>query len=148
MNKYRQSFNFRKSRNQQGAAAVEFALIAAVFFSIFFGIIEFGRILHMMNTAVEATRLGARIAVVCNPNNSAINERMQAMAGFLTDENINVTYTPDGCDENDCRFVTVSITGLSVRSMTSLVPINFEMPSLSTTLPRESLTNDDNPVCI
>lgn len=51
-------------RRQRGAAAVEFALIALVFFTLLLGIIEFGRLLYLWNTTQEVTRYAAREAVV------------------------------------------------------------------------------------
>ncbi len=51
-------------RRQRGAAAVEFALIALVFFTLLLGIIEFGRLLYLWNTVQEVTRKAAREAVV------------------------------------------------------------------------------------
>jgi Flp pilus assembly protein TadG len=50
---------------QRGAAMVEFAIIAALFFMMLFGIIEFGRAFFVYNSLVEATRRGARVAAVC-----------------------------------------------------------------------------------
>ena len=61
--KTRQNF---KPFKQRGVAAVEFALIASIFFTLVFGVMEMGRMLFYMNTAAEATRLGARVAVVCD----------------------------------------------------------------------------------
>src|SRR3989454_12596670 len=52
------------ARSQRGAATVEFALIAIVFFMILLGIMEFGRIMYVWNTAQEVTRRAAREAVV------------------------------------------------------------------------------------
>jgi hypothetical protein len=49
---------------QSGAAAVEFALIAIIFFTLLLGIIEFGRFLYVRNTIQEVTRAAAREAVV------------------------------------------------------------------------------------
>jgi Flp pilus assembly pilin Flp len=51
-------------RSQRGVAAVEFALIAVVFFMILLGTMEFGRIMYIWNTAQEVTRHAAREAVV------------------------------------------------------------------------------------
>lgn len=51
-------------RRQRGAAAVEFALIAGVFFTLLLGIIELGRMLYLWNTVQEVTRHAAREAVV------------------------------------------------------------------------------------
>jgi len=132
---------------QRGVAAVEFALISVILFTLFFGIIEFSRFLFMVNTTTEATRLGARLAVVCDKNDSVITSRMMNMAGFLIEDNINVDYIPDGCDVDTCRYITVSVTGLTVQSMVPLIPVSFNMPTFSTTLPRESMTSLNNPVC-
>jgi Flp pilus assembly protein TadG len=56
-------------KTQKGAAMVEFAIIALLFFMLLFGIIEFARAMFVYNTLVEATRRGARTAAVCPPNN-------------------------------------------------------------------------------
>jgi len=134
-------------RRQQGVAAVEFALVAVILFTLLFGIMEMGRVLFMMNTTTEATRLGARIAVVCDQNASAIKDSMTDIAGFLSPANINVNYDPGGCDINSCRYITVSVTGVSIQSIVPLIPFSFNMPSFSTTLPRESMSSANNPIC-
>jgi hypothetical protein len=53
-----------KARPQRGAATVEFALLAIVFFMALLGIMEFGRIMYIWNTTQEVTRHAAREAVV------------------------------------------------------------------------------------
>ena len=95
---------------QRGAAAVEFALIASLLFMLMFGIVEMSRVLFYWNTATEATRLGARLAVVCNKDAAAIKTRMRRLLGLLATANIDISYAPGGCDINTCRTVTVSIT--------------------------------------
>src|SRR5437762_8524909 len=52
------------AHSQRGVAAVEFALIAIVFFMVLLGITEFGRIMYIWNTTQEVTRRAAREAVV------------------------------------------------------------------------------------
>jgi len=57
--------NYRKRQGRQrGAAAVEFALVAALFFTLLLGIVEFGRFLYLYDTVQEVTRRAAREAVV------------------------------------------------------------------------------------
>ncbi|MEP6604552.1 MAG: TadE/TadG family type IV pilus assembly protein [Nitrosospira sp.] len=131
---------------QRGTAAVEFALVASLLFTLLFGIMEMSRILFYWNTATEATRLGARLAVVCNKDAAIIKTRMSAMLNILTPANIDIAYTPGGCDINSCRSVTVSITGVNVSAFIPLVPLNLSMPSFSTSLPRESM-DSTNPDC-
>jgi len=132
--------------NQQGMVAVEFALIAIILFSFLFGAMEMSRALFYWNTATEATRLGARLAVVCDQDASAIKTKMQAMLGVLETDQISVTYSPGGCDSNSCRSVTVSINGFNFTTLVPVLPLNIPMPSFSTTLPRESM-DSANPDC-
>lgn len=49
---------------QRGAAIVEFAIVALIFFTLVLGIMEFGRLLFIWNTVQEVTRRAAREAVV------------------------------------------------------------------------------------
>ena len=53
-----------RAGRQQGAAAVEFALVALLFFTLLFAILEFGRLLYLYNTVQEVSRRAAREAVV------------------------------------------------------------------------------------
>lgn len=53
---------------QHGAAIVEFALVALIFFTLVLGIMEFGRMLFIWNTVQEVTRRAARTAVVSDFN--------------------------------------------------------------------------------
>jgi TadE-like protein len=50
--------------NERGATIAELAVVALVFFMIIFGIIEFGRLLYTHNALTDATRRGARYAVL------------------------------------------------------------------------------------
>lgn len=132
--------------NQRGVAAVEFALIASILFTALIGAMEMSRVLFYWNTATEATRLGARLAVVCDQDAAAIKTKMQAMLSVLGSSNITVDYLPSGCDNNTCTSVTIGITGLTVSTVIPFVPLNINMPSFSTTLPRESM-DSANPDC-
>ncbi len=140
----------KRKANQRGATAVEFAIVAALLCTLLIGIMEFGRLLFYWNTAGEATRLGARIAVVCNKDDSEIKLKMRQMLSFLTDDQISVQYDPVGCTVDTCRNVTVSIApGISVRTFIPFVPITPSLPGFSTSLPRESMDSagGTNPVC-
>lgn len=61
-----------KRRKETGAAMVEFAIVAWVFFLLLFGVIEFARLLFTFNTLTEMARRGARVAAVCPPNHPSI----------------------------------------------------------------------------
>jgi Flp pilus assembly protein TadG len=51
-------------KNESGAAAVEFALISVILFTIVFGIIEFGQFYSQYQVFQSAAREGARVAAV------------------------------------------------------------------------------------
>lgn len=142
-----------KSRTRQrGAAAVEFALVAALFFMLVIGIMEMGRVLFYWNTAAEATRLGARIAAVCDLDDSEIKSRMQSMLSILPAESIDISYAPNLCNVGTCTSITVRILdGVEVATYIPFVSLGMALPSFSTTLPRESMRSIvdgiDNPVC-
>ncbi|MBS1170252.1 MAG: hypothetical protein H6R01_1170 [Burkholderiaceae bacterium] len=84
---------------QRGAAAVEFALAAIPFFLLLFGVIEFGRLLYLWNTAQEVTRRAARMAVVTDFNNSAQIAAIKRNAVFRlvtdTEDWLPATYHAD-----------------------------------------------------
>ncbi|KVM89857.1 TadE/TadG family type IV pilus assembly protein [Burkholderia stagnalis] len=134
-----------RRRGQRGATVVEFALVAAIFCTMLIGICEFGRVLFYWNTASEAMRLGARTATVCDADATVIKQRITTLMPLLKASNVTLTYTPSGCDSdpttarNTCTFVTLKVTGITVKTLIPFVKINVPMPSFTTTLPRESL---------
>ena len=136
-----------RARRQVGVAAVEFALVLAIFVTLLFGACEFARVLFYWNTASEAARLGARTAAVCDADASIIKTKITALLPLLAASNVSVTYAPSGCDSdaatarNTCNTVTVAITGVTVKTMIPFVPLNLTMPPFTTTLPRESLAS-------
>jgi Flp pilus assembly protein TadG len=141
-----------RKTTQRGAAAVEFALVATLFFMLVIGIMEMGRVLFYWNSATEATRLGARIAVVCDVNDAEIRARVRNMLRIIPLDQIEVEYSPGGCTPANCRSVTVRInSGVQVATFIPTVPLSLVLPSFSTTLPRESMQSTvdgvANPMC-
>lgn len=134
-------------RRQRGATAVEFAIIAAVFLMLLIGAMEMGRLLWTWNAAAEATRLGARLAVVCDPGDADIVTRMQRMLPGLPAGNVSIAYVPGGCTVANCQSVTVSIVGYQHSLVIPFLPMTLALPPFSTRLPRESMSSTNNPVC-
>jgi Flp pilus assembly protein TadG len=144
----------------QGATTVEFAIVAVVFFSLLLGITDFGRMLFTWNAAAEATRWGARIAVVCDkltPNQ--VRDRMKVILPQLTNDNIVINYyNPAGtinnaCDKDTCKAVEVSLAGFTFDPISPFMPFGaVTVPDFRTYLLRESMeaidaVGDQNPVC-
>lgn len=142
-------------RRQSGVTAIEFALVAAfIFFPLILAITSFGRWLYVLNAASEATRYGARVAVVCDKDDPQIKDRMRTFLPMAKDANIVVSYSPTGCTASTCQTVTVSLADLSVDSLfwfappgtTSLLPA-YPVPAFAHTLTRESMDSSDNLLC-
>ena len=132
---------------QRGAASVEFALVAIVFFMILFGAIEMGRMLWTWNAAAESTRFGARLAVVCDIGDTTIVSRMIERLPSLTGANISVQYIPAGCTTASCQSVSVSLTGYTYQPIIPTLNLPITMPPFQTTLPREFMNSTNNEVC-
>lgn len=62
------SSRYTSRRRRRGQALVEFALVAPMFFLVLFGIIEAGRFIFYYETLNNATREGARYAIVNGAN--------------------------------------------------------------------------------
>ena len=144
------------SRNRQrGATAVEFALVAIIFVTLLMAIIEFGRWMYTLEMVAEATRTGARMAVVCDINDSAIKAEIQARVPqlSLSSTQISVQYFPAACSKSNCQGVQVGVTGATFTPAIPFLSAAFPIPPFSTTLPRESLESvnaagEVNPVCV
>lgn len=135
-------------RTQVGAAIVEFALVAMIFFTLLIGIMEFGRWLFTLNAANEATRLGARLAVVCSISDAPdIKTRMHQIAGGIPVGNMVIEYLPSGCDASYCKTVTVRLSGATFSPLIPLMGGNYPIPAFTTSLPRELMNSAGNPVC-
>ena len=133
---------------QRGASTVEFALVAAFggFLVVLIGIFELGRILYTFNTASEATRLGARTAIVCDAGDARIKSTMIALLPSLHAEQIDISYQPAGCATSasgarkSCTSVTVSVNpSAQISTVIPFVPFVASIPPFTTTMTREAM---------
>ena len=140
------------NKKQQGATIVEFAFTLLLFLTFMLGITDFSRMLFTWNAANEATRAGARYAVVCDDtgNQAQVLAKMQALLPQIS--TINLAWIPAGCTAETCEGVTVTITGLNyqwispIAGVAALAPI--PMPTFSTFLTREVMGQDPNSAAI
>jgi Flp pilus assembly protein TadG len=77
---------------ERGAAAVEFAIVATLFFCLVFAIIDFGFAFHSWNNTANAAREGARKAAVDSTVQDVI-DRTKAAASTLDPTKLTVTVT-------------------------------------------------------
>lgn len=82
-------------RNRRGATAVEFAVVAPVFFLLVFGMIEYGRMVMVQQVITNASREGCRRAVLDGATVTDVND---AVNNYLTSAGIKdatITITPN-----------------------------------------------------
>lgn len=139
-------------KNQSGATAVEFALVLILFLTFLLGITDFSRMLFTWNAANEATRAGARYAVVCDDTTqgAAVLAKMQALLPQIAA--VDLAWSPAGCTTSTCVGVTVTITSLNYQWISPIAGSTklaaFAMPVFSTYLPREVMRQDPNSTAI
>ncbi len=98
-----------RMRRQDGASAVEFALIAPVLFIILFGILEFGIAFLQVQSIRTAVREGGRAAAVGAEIPTVQQTTVDASSGSIPDDqmdnvDVNIRCTPQQIGED----VTVS----------------------------------------
>jgi Flp pilus assembly protein TadG len=136
------------NKKQSGATAVEFALVLVIFLTFLLGITDFSRMLFTWNAANEATRAGARYAVVCDDtgNSAQVLSKMQALLPQI--QSINLDWIPAGCTAATCEGVTLTITNLDYQWISPIAGLArlpaIRMPSFSTFLSREVMRQDPN----
>lgn len=138
------------NRRQRGTTAVEFAIASAIFFAVLLGILDFGRLLYTWNAIAEATRWGARQAVVCDRGSASVLARMQRIMPGLTSSNVAIDwYDANGvsasCDNTTCTGVAVRVNGLTISPVSPVAWIGFTnlaVPGFLTYLPREIMGQD------
>ena len=142
----------KSTDKQSGLSTVEFALVALVLFLLIFGVIEIARAFFVTSLLDEATRRGARMAVVCPINDpeifqtAAFNNTLipDLDAGDITVEYLDsagamVGNPADPTGFRQIRYVRVRVVGYQHQMFIPLVAALFVMPEYATVLPRESL---------
>jgi hypothetical protein len=117
---------------EQGVAAVEFALVALLFFLLFFGIVEIARAMYICNTLQEVTRRAAALAATTDFSSATDMQRVREQAvfrespGFLafaqpvTDEHVKIDYMSIRKDG-----ATLTMTPIPTGSLPSSPAVNY-----------------------
>ena len=107
-------------RDEEGAAAVEFALIAGLLVMLVFGLIEYGLAFWQIQSLRAATREGARVAAVGGNPAQVSGAVVDASAGALPAGFTGISTSPSGgCPEPSAatpidQSVTVRIDNASL----------------------------------
>jgi Flp pilus assembly protein TadG len=99
----------RRRSDRRGATAVEFALVAPVFFLVLFAMFEFSRLNVLRHTADNAAYEGARVAMVPGATASEAVAEANRLLSIVGARGATVRVTPAVLTTATDR-VTVSIT--------------------------------------
>lgn len=87
---------YRSCRKERlGVAAVEFAVVAPLFFLLLLGMIEIGRMVMVQQVITNASREGARIAVLDGTTTADVMEAVETYLAGGGVRSATVTVTPD-----------------------------------------------------
>ena len=130
-------------RNRLGAATVEFAIVAPVFVMLVFGMIEYGRMVMVQQIITNASREGARKAVLDGSTATDVqNTVMSYMSGGgITIASGNVTVTPNppsGAASGDPVTVTVALPFTQVSWLPSPMFLGSRSMTSTTVMRREA----------
>lgn len=136
----------RRSKGEEGAAALEFALVAPFLFALIFGIIGYGYMLSFRQGISQGAAEGARAAAVVAADGSVAEKQAAAVAAVNRSlASYGVTcgggnLTRNGNDVGDCTVGVAACDGDASRECAS-VQVDYAyrdnplLPGIGITLP-------------
>src|SRR5688500_17777154 len=120
--------NRNKRTTRSGVAAVEFALVAPLFFLLVFGLIEFGRLMMVQQAQTNEAREGTRVAILSKTKDgTSVQARIRdylhsALANAASGEvRSNVPGNLDTVTSGATRTLSVEVDYMDV----SWVPLGY-----------------------
>lgn len=98
-------------REKRGQTVVELALILPIFLLLLFSMIEFGRVLYIMQMMQFASREGARVGVVNTSDTVVVEKIVNNLSGYMG-AGCTVAYS-SGTDEQGRNMVIATISSLN-----------------------------------
>ncbi len=129
-------------RYRRAAAAVEFAIVAPVFFLLVLGMIEYGRMVMVQQVITNASREGARQAVLDGATTAEVQTVVNdyLASGSITGATVTVTPDPPSDAEfGDPVTVKVSIPFSQVSWLPSPMYLGGKTLIATTVMRRESV---------
>lgn len=151
---------FAKTKSDQGNTIIEFAIVSTVFFMMLVAIVAGGHLYYTHNALVEATRRGARYAVLhCKPsqtgcaNSGTVVANVKDIVVYGTDapaagatslipnlqpSNVIVTYSTSPAFGVGAGTVTVTIDNYTFPFVLPTQTTSITMPPYRTTMTGEN----------
>jgi Flp pilus assembly protein TadG len=95
-------------KSERGQAMVEFALVLPILIVLFMGVVEFGRIYNSYLVITNASREGARMAVL-GKSDEEIAARVELAAANLDPAALNTAVTPGPAQRKSGELATVEV---------------------------------------
>jgi Flp pilus assembly protein TadG len=101
-----------RSKKEEGAGLVEFAILAPLFVVLLFGLVEFGLAIYNKGVVTNASREGARFGVVYATPRKTQGEIMAKVQEYLTKAGFTDTASIDvtGAQGNSGNPLSVTVT--------------------------------------
>lgn len=129
-------------KNRLGAAVVEFAVVAPLFFLLILGMIEFGRMLMVQQVLTNASREGARRAVLDKATTQEISTAVQDYLSSSGIPGATVTVSPNppsSASYGEPVSVTVSVPFHEVSWLPTPIFLGGRVLESTTAMRRETV---------
>lgn len=113
------------SRDERGAVAVEFVLMAPILLLVLFAVISYGRLFSEISVMTSAAREGGRVAALRGSSGEVQSAVASAADPYTVSGPISVSTTCT--EENRGAFVTISWTQ-SFTAIKESIPLPLPMP--------------------
>jgi Flp pilus assembly protein TadG len=125
---------------RQGAAVVEFAVLAPLLFLLVFGMLEYGRLIMVQQIITNASREGCRQAVLEGATSTGVETSVQSYLTGSSISNATVTVSPDPAvaGPGDPMTVTVDVNFDDVSWLPTSMYLGGRVLSASSTMRRET----------
>jgi Flp pilus assembly protein TadG len=105
----KRSWRKTPSGRRRGVAAVEFAVVAPIFFMLVIGIIEIGRAMMVQQVLINASRVGARRAITLSSSEQAVIDAVTEYTAGVGVEGVSVAVAPNPATAAAGTSVTVDV---------------------------------------
>lgn len=133
----------RVPRERRGAATVEFALVVPIFILLLFGMIEFGRMIMVQQVIVNASREGARQAVVEGATveqvKDVVENYMSASHVPVDRDDIEVSSDPETAKSGDPITIQIWVPYENVSWLPGAVFLGEKQLSASSVMRKEGI---------
>ena len=133
----------KRKHNRTGAAVVEFAFVAPLLIMLTFGMLELGRLVMVKQLMINASREGARLAVLPATSDQEVKAQVVAElavgAIYVTEDDVDVIPSLAQAPAGTPVTVSISVNSSAVSWIPKPMFVFDQTIEAATTMRRESL---------